>query len=160
MVNFVFMDTLENLMGSPRRKRGVLKKISSPDQLLGMAIDYMQEVDDSPFIIKDFIKGGPRAGEVIEMKKQRPYTWMGFNTFVFNAVGLVRLEDYKTNREGRYSEFVDVVRTIDGFFKTQKFEGAAVGAFNHNIIAYDLGMVKKVENTVKTEQPLFGKSKE
>jgi hypothetical protein len=38
----------------------------------------------------------------------------------------------------------------------QKFEGAASGAFNANIIARDLGLADKTEMKVTEEQPLFG----
>jgi hypothetical protein len=38
----------------------------------------------------------------------------------------------------------------------QKFEGAAVGAFNSNIIARDLGLIDRTELKVTEEQPLFG----
>jgi hypothetical protein len=44
-------------------------------------------------------------------------------------------------------DFSEVIHAIEEIIRTQKFEGAAVGAFNANIIARDLGMVDKKDVT-------------
>ena len=43
-------------------------------------------------------------------------------------------------------EFSGVIRAIDESIKNQKFEGAAAGFFNSNIIARDLGLKDKIES--------------
>ncbi|QCW20368.1 DNA packaging protein [Flavobacterium phage FPSV-S2] len=77
--------------------------------------------------------------------------FLGVNTHYFN--------DFETNlnlktKKGR--DFSDVIRTIKDIMFSQKFEGAAVGAFQQNIIARDLGLANKNEITHIVEQPLFG----
>jgi hypothetical protein len=67
---------------------------------------------------------------------------------------LFSLKDYRYNKNGNYAAYSTVIARIDSIIYNQKFEGAAVGAFHHSIIARDLGLTDKVENTIK-EQPLF-----
>jgi len=47
-----------------------------------------------------------------------------------------------------YDEFNLVLDEIDTIIRTQKFEGATVGVFNSNIIAYDLGLKKDMPMVV------------
>ena len=56
----------------------------------------------------------------------------------------------------KVSIFIEIIRAIDKIMFAQKFEGAASGAFNANIIARDLGLTDKSELKVTEEQPLFG----
>ena len=66
-----------------------------------------------------------------------------------------KLDDYRANTGGAYSDFQDAIRTIEKTIRTQKFEGASAGIFNSSIIAAELGIAKKIEQTVTMEQPLF-----
>lgn len=46
---------------------------------------------------------------------------------------------------------MQVTTRIDEIIYKQKFEGAAVGAFNANIIARDLGLADKKDVDIKTK---------
>jgi hypothetical protein len=138
------------------RKVGRPKNIKDPEELLVHFKNYVIEVDENPFMKQEVLKGGQAAGKIIGVPTIRPYTWTGLDTYLSNKGLLAKLEDYKANSKGNYAEFSDTIAYIGKLMYDQKFSGAAVGAFNANIIASDLGLVAKSQIDVKTEQPLFG----
>lgn len=125
-----------------RKKIGRPKDLKSPEQLWELACEYFQRCDNTPWLRTDF--KGKDAIEV-HIPTSRPYTWSGFDDFLFEKIGLSRLQDYKDNKDGRYSEFAYIITRIGQIMRTQKFEGAAVGAFNPNIIAREIGLSEKTE---------------
>ena len=138
-----------------RAKTGAPKKIPTPEILWDLACKYFQIRDESPWIKKDFIRGGDNAGKLVDLETAVPYTWAGLEDYLRENGILARLDDYKANKGGNYAEFSDVCTHIRQIMYDQKFTGASVGAFNANIIARDLGLTDKTENTLITEQPLF-----
>jgi len=125
-----------------RKRHGTPKKIETSNELWELACDYFQQCEDNPWIKKDF--RGNQATEV-EYELTVPFTWSGLEAYVFEKTGLVRLDDYKSNKGGRYNDFADIVHAIGVIISTQKFTGAVVGEFNANIIARDLGLSEKKE---------------
>ena len=153
-----------------RKNVGSPKALKSPAMLWQLACEYFKLIDSRPFKKQEQRKGivklergmkldpetlASLKSPVIEIDTIRPYTWAGFESYLIECSVIVRLEDYKSNKEGRYAEFAEVVRAIDRTMFAQKFEGAAVGAFNANIIARDLGLAEKTQIKIE-EQPLFG----
>lgn len=138
-----------------RAKVGRPKNIPTPELLWELACKYFQMRDETPWVKNDFIRGGESAGRVVGLETAVPYTWMGFEDYLCENDILAKLEDYKKNRDGKYSEFSEVITRIGAVIYDQKFTGASVGAFSPNIIARDLGLTDKTENTIITEQPLF-----
>lgn len=132
-----------------RKKLGRPKNIPSPKKLWQLACDYFKDVDTHPWIIRDF--RGSKATEVA-IRKQRPYTWVGFEAYLEEKGIISHLEDYRFNKNGQYGEFSGVIARIDKIIKTQKFDGATVGDFNHTIIMRDLGIENDQENK---ERPIF-----
>ena len=57
-------------------------------------------------------------------------------------------------------DFAGVIKQIEHIIRTQKFEGAAAGFLNPNIIARDLGLVEKSEQKVDLEMSLSEKTDE
>ena len=138
-----------------RKNVGRPKAIPTPEKLLELAYEYFQEVDDNPILKEELLRGGMFAGDKGTVSLQKPYTWAGFESKLYAAGIICRLDEYKRNVTGSYEEFQDVLRIIDNEMVDQKFSGAAVGIFNAGIIASDLGLAKKVEQTINMEQPLF-----
>lgn len=132
------------------------KAFTGPDQLFSLACEYFKRVDETPIPKQDFIKGGESAGSIIELKNMRPYTWCGLEAYLFEKGFISTLQDYKANRENRYTEYVEVIRVLEKIIYDQKFSGASVGVFNATIISRDLGLVDQAKVTVAEEQPLFG----
>lgn len=138
-----------------RATTGRPKAIPTPEKLLELAFEYFQEVDDTPILKEELLKGGMFAGDKGTTNLQRPYTWAGLESKLYAAGIICRLDEYKRNVTGSYDDFQDALRIIDNEMTDQKFSGAAVGIFNAGIIASDLGLAKKIEQSVSFEQPLF-----
>lgn len=146
--------TIQKTSWQERKKIGRPKALKSPEELWQHACDYFQQCDEHPWQRTDF--RGKDAVEV-HIPTQTPYTWQGFEDFLFERAVLVRIDDYKSNKDGRYADFADIISRIDKIIWRMKYEGAVVGAFNHNIIARDLGLAdsKKLDHTTNGE-PITG----
>jgi len=116
---------------------------------------YFEWVDNNPWYKSEAIKSGDMAGTIIKVPTSRPYTELGF--CVFHDLGekyLRELSGYLEGKEDKVSlELTAILTRARAKCYNQKFEGAAVGAFNANIIARDLGLVdkKEMDHTTKGE---------
>lgn len=138
------MPTAENEYSkSLPKKLGRPKKIESPDILWDLAVQYFQNTDATPWLRNELLKSGDLAGVIIKVPTTVPYTWSGLEMFCMKLGYNTRLDEYKANRNGAYGEFHDTVKAIGSVMYSQKFAGAAVGAFNASIIASDLGLADK-----------------
>ena len=126
-----------------RKKIGRPKEFSTPEELWNEFCAYCAEVDENPIKKAEIIKSGFMAGTTFEVPLARPYNWDGFEDWIFEKRGFVKFNDYKSNKDGRYEDYAWVIERIKKVMRTQKFEGAAAGLFNPNIIAYDLGLAAK-----------------
>lgn len=126
-----------------RKKLGKPKYIKSPAELWRLACEYFTQADESPILKEDFLKGGEAAGTKINVKIMRPYTWEGFNAFLFSKGILTTLKDYKSNRDERYSEYVPIIRAIDDIIFDRNFSGAAAQVLSSNLISRQLGLAEK-----------------
>lgn len=110
----------------------------SPKILLDGALEYFKFVDENPWIIeKPHVQGGMVS--YTETEKARPYTILGL--CIFLRISHDTYLEYK-----KRPEFSGVMKVIDETIRNQKFEGASIGLFNHNIIARDLGLRDKIES--------------
>lgn len=133
-----------------RSKHGRDKIFSSPNILWEEACNYFEWCDNNPiksertnaYLLTEGDKSRQNKQVQTEIHK-RPYTWGGLEIFL----DIDSFRHYKTNK--KYKEFFQVINKIDKIIYTQKFEGAVVGIFNHNIIARDLKLVD-VQETKKT----------
>jgi hypothetical protein len=126
------------------------KKIASPEILFGHFVDYCEDVDSKPWYKTDF--KGKDADKVL-IPLQRPYTWQGFDNYLFINKVISDLDDYKQNKDGTYSEFSDVLTRIRSIIYDQKITGATIGVFNAAIISAELGLATKtlIEATITKE---------
>ncbi len=109
-----------NQFWKARSKHGRDKVFSSPDVLWEASCEYFQWCDDNKW----------------DGEKVRPYTIEGL--CIFLGINSRTFRNYQSKDE--YKDFLPILSTIEDIIRTQKFEGAAVGAFNSNIIARDLGL--------------------
>lgn len=117
------------------------KGIASPSQLWDLACEYFKECEMTPWVKTDFQgKYGKR-----HIPTARPFTFGGFDEFLRRAEVIAKLEDYRKNRDGAYTEFSEVITRIENIIRTQKLEGAMVGAFDARIVSAELGLTQKVE---------------
>lgn len=117
------------------------KTFKSPQELWERACEYFQWIDDNPWQKIDAAKAGDRFGEHVIIPTARPYTISGLCLYL--GISEDTLNNYE-KKQG-YEAYFGVTSAIKKICYTQKFEGAAVGAFNANIIARDLGLSDKKE---------------
>lgn len=132
------------LATNPGRKR----TFKTPDQLWDRAAQYFQWCDEHPL---ESVEYYGKDATKCDVPKMRAYTWSGLELFL----GVESLREYKTNPS--YKEFSRITGMIEKIIYTQKFEGAAAGLLNQNIIARDLGLIDKTE---LTKQKFIVKRKE
>jgi hypothetical protein len=129
-----------------RSKHGRDILFATPELLWDAAKEYFEYTSERKWEKKDWV--GKDAMEVIR-ETDTPFTLAGLCLYI----GCSR--SYFTNFKKICSEdFLTVITRIEDIIFTQKFEGAAVGAYNANIIARDLGLVDKTElkGDIKTQK--------
>lgn len=109
-----------------------------PQDLWERACEYFQWCDENPWVKKDFVRGGDSAGSIVDLETSRPYTLTGFCDHA-------RISEKTFGNYHKNEGYVQVTTRIKQIMFTQKFEGAAVGAFNANLIARDLGLADRKE---------------
>jgi len=143
-----------------RKRRGRPKALKSPDHLWSLACDYFKRRDKQKIVKKEFIRGGERAGEVVDLEQMVPYTWQGFEAYLHERKIIAHLRDYRANKGNYYDDYSEILIVIGHIMYDQKFTGAASGAFNANVIIRDLGLSERTEMLIQQEQPLFGDTDE
>lgn len=117
-------------------------KAYTPETLLEKANAYFEWACNNPWYKNEAVKSGDNVGDIIPIPTARPLTTQGF--CVYAGITYQTFLNYEAQQE-----YLEVIRHIRNITYTQKLEGAAVGAFNANIIARDLGLADKSEQ--KTE---------
>jgi hypothetical protein len=112
---------------------------SSPEILWEACKEYFEATDARKWVKTDWV--GKDAKEV-NRETETPYTITGL--CVFLDIGTSTWFDYK-----KREDFSDIITRVEQIMFTQKFEGAAVGAFSGNIIARDLGLKEHSESETK-----------
>jgi hypothetical protein len=93
-------------------------------------------------------------GKIVKVPHFKPLTIEGFETFCYSKS--LTISHYFENREGRYSEFCDIVTRIKREIRGDQLEGAFVGQYSSNIVARINGISEKTENINRNiEVPLF-----
>lgn len=132
-------------------KLGRPKAFAKIETLLEAFEEYCIHIQETPWMKNELVKSGDMAGLVIQVPTIKPMTIRGFCKFV----GLTYSWWKKRKNECGLSEkpsdiaYVSGMEEIEECIYNQKFEGAAVNAFNANIISRDLGLAEKSEVDVK-----------
>lgn len=127
-----------------RSKHGRDKLFASPELLWQAATEYFEWVDKNKWEkVETTVK--PNGTETKTTPTERPYTITGLCLYLDCATNYFRV--FKASLKKEDQDFLTVITRIEETIYNQKFEGAAVGAFNANIIARDLGLIDKQEVT-------------
>ncbi|HEV7333237.1 MAG TPA: DNA-packaging protein [Flavisolibacter sp.] len=128
-----------------RERHGRYKTFEDPEEIWRQACEYFEWCEQNPLITIDF--KGNRAKKV-KIPKMRPFTMKGLCFYL--GIGESTWDNYR-----KREEFRDVVNDIERIIYVQKFEGAAAGLLNANIISRDLGLQENISaNIEKTLQGL------
>jgi DNA-packaging protein gp3 len=125
-----------------RSKHGRDKLFESPDLLWKAACEYFQWCEDNPIEAED--NKGTKNVNVVKFK--RPYTIKGFCLYCDASENWFK--EYRKAITDK--DFLSVIHIIEDIIYNQKFEGAAIGLYNANIIARDLGLADKSDVEQKT----------
>lgn len=120
-----------------RSKHGRDKIFSSPEILWEACQEYFEATDARKWYKTEF--NGKDAIEC-HVPTETPYTWTGL--YLFLDISHQTWSDYE-----KREDFIEITTRVRNIIYTQKFEGAAVGAFNANVISRDLGLTDKKEHT-------------
>ena len=130
--------------------KGNTKKFT-PEEMQSKILEYFEWVDENPLmeavIQKKKVDRDHEEIELYPVPKMRPYTIQGL--CIYLGISLVTWGVYKKRKA-----YTNIITHAENIIYNQKFEGAASGFFNPNIIARDLGLKDKSEQTI-IEQPLF-----
>lgn len=122
-----------------RSKHGRDALFTEPDKMWEAACDYFKWCQDNPLYEIDF--RGKDSNEV-EIPKMRAMTMHGLTLYMH--VNTVYFNDFESRLRKRDDQkardFAEVITRIRETIYMQKFEGAAAGFLNPNIIARDLGL--------------------
>ena len=116
----------------------------SSDELREACYEYIGWVEENPLG-----EAVTYQGKVMDkdLPKMRAMTLGGM--CIFLGINQETWAEYR-KRDG----YTVVTKEIDEIIRTQKFEGAAAGMLNPNIIARDLGLVDKKEHGSDPKRPL------
>lgn len=144
-----------NKFWEKRSKHGRDKIFVTPTILLDAACEYFTWCEDNPLMSVEYA-GGKR----VRIPKMRALTihglciFLGVNTTYFNDFkSALKEQDTETNKD-----FSQVIKKIEDIIYNQKFEGAAAGFLNANIIARDLGLADKTKADLTTNGESINKS--
>jgi len=132
-----------------RSKHGRDTLFATPGALWEAACEYFESVDNNPFYETKpmSVSNGMMAGseiQLIQIPVKRPYTLHALCTFFDCSTSWLRNFKANTKDEG----FLTVIEQIEETIYNQKFEGAAAGFFNANIISRDLGLKDSIDNNI------------
>lgn len=124
---------VKNQFWKLRSKHGRDKIFESPEMLWEAACEYFEATDARKWIKTEF--NGKDAIEC-HVPTETPYTWTGLYLFLDIDHSTWQLYEKR-------DDFIAISTRVRHIIYTQKFEGAAVGAFNPQLISRDLGLIDK-----------------
>ena len=130
---------LKNTYPLPNVKRKPGRPLKyTPEQLWQKFTEYVNDTEGRTWYRNEAVKSGERAGDIIQVPTLAPLTLVGF--CLFAETSMDKFVEYE-----KKEDFRNICTCIREAIRRNKFEGASVGAFNHAIIARDLGLSEKVQ---------------
>ena len=116
-----------------RAKHGRDLLFASPTLLWEAACEYFDWCVSNPIVDPRSFGG--------KQKIQRPFTMQGLCLFLNCNTAYFRT--FKAQLKKEHKDFNTIIQDIEDTVYQQKFENAAIGVYNQNIIARDLGLADK-----------------
>lgn len=125
-----------------RSKHGRDKLFATPELLWESACEYFQWCNENPWNKIDY-RG--KLNEKVEIPTERPFTLTGLCLYLNTNDAYFR--QFKANLPPGEIDFSTVITRIEDVIRTQKLEGAIVGAFNPTIVSRELGLKENIDHT-------------
>ena len=133
------MTRAESYLATNRRGKvfsvnGAERPFKNVNVFWSACVDYFEEVEKNPKYVAEVIKSGEKAGELIPVPKEVPFTLAGLALHLgISASTLARYRDWPD-----YSEFWEAMAQVDLEIERRNFVGAAIGIYNPNIMIRSL----------------------
>ena len=123
------------------------KYIETPEKLYEIFQEYKSSLK-----AREIQKATPKG--VVSEWHTPPLTMEGFEVFVYNWEGIESkgVEQYFSNRDGRYLAYVDICSRIKKEIRRDQIEGGMVGQFNPSITQRLNGLTEKTDVTTQGER--------
>lgn len=149
----------QNQFWKLRSKHGRNKLFESPELLYTAACEYFEWCNKNPWVKTETTKKG-EITDIKTMPTERPMTLTGLCIYLDCSSSYFRvfkktIKDKNKNITEKDKDFLTIITRIEEIIYTNKFEGAAVGAYNANIIARDLGLKDKTDITSNDKEIVF-----
>ena len=131
--------------------RGRPKAIESPQKMWELFVKYKEQAKANPIVVKDWVGAMATA---VSREKERPLTMEGFECFVWDEGIAEGVEQYFSNRDGRYADFVGVCSRIRRVIREDQIAGGMAGIYNPSITQRLNGLVEKVQEDGKKEMTI------
>ena len=115
-----------------------------PEELLEAAYNYFDWCQENPMHKREVLKGGVKAGEVIKVEIDRPYTIVGLCNYIGISERTFRNYD-------ELEDYLPITTHIREVIVQNQLEGALVEAYSPNIVARVLSLTDKQEHSVKND---------
>lgn len=122
--------------------------------MLALFDEYKQHVKANPIKFQDWVGG---AGKPVTRKKERPLTFDGFQVYVWRKGIANGIDQYFSNYEGRYSEYVDICQSIKREIREDQISGGMAGIYNPSITQRLNNLKEQTESTTIVHTMNLGK---
>lgn len=136
-----------NRFWEARSSAGPKPKFSSPDDLWAACVEYFDWVEENP-LYEGKVTSFQGTNKIEALPKMRAMTIGGLCIFLD-----IEERTWRLWRDER-PDLLPIITRVEGIIRTQKFEGASADLLNPNIIARDLGLAEKRDNTHDVADPM------
>lgn len=120
------------------------RNIEKPEDFIKLWDAYKITIDENPD--KEQVVS---MGEVIELKRNKPYTRQGFEVYVYRREGF-HIHQYIDNYQNQYEDFLGVVTCVRREWENDQISGSLTGRYKApNLVARLNGLVDKKETEIK-----------
>lgn len=137
-----------NEIWQARASHGPNPKFSTPQDLWNACVEYFEWAAETP-LLEDKVIAFQGESKHEPLSKMRAMTISAL--CVFLHISRSTWDEWRKSR----TDLSDIMQRVEAVIFAQKFEGAAAGLLNANIIARDLGLVERKEHSGPEGQPLI-----
>ena len=130
---------------------GKRKYIETPEKMWDLFEAYRKDVKDNPRYVFDYVG---KDGTEVRKPLERPLTMEGFKCYVWDVEGFT-VEQYFTNQDGAYTEYLGICSRIKETIRRDQIEGGMVGQYNASITQRLNGLAEKTQNENVQKIELF-----